>query len=111
VFYRSLQGKKPELLPFSLDLNACDLIILGTPVWAGSPSPAIVSFLEKNKPSGKKIALYCCHGGGMGKALEKLKSLLPGNTIVGEADFVYPSKNDKPELKQKIGDWTKTLGA
>ena len=101
--------KKPKLRPLSVDLNPYDLIILGTPVWAWSPSPAIVSFIAGKKISGKKLALFCCHGGGPGKTLEKLKALLPGNTIVGEIDIKYPSKMDKDELKKKIEDWVKNL--
>ena len=102
--------KKPELLPLSIDVNSFDLIILGTPVWAGSPTPAIVSFLDKTKISGKKTALFCCHGGGKGKALDKFKALLPGNTIVGEIDFINPSRGESAKVKQKIGEWVKTLG-
>ena len=101
--------KKPAIHPVSADLNAYDLIILGSPVWAGSPTPAIVSFLADGKISGKKLALFCCHGGGMGKALAKLKALLPGNTIISEADFKYPAKGDRAALKQKIDEWVKTL--
>ena len=104
-----VMGKKPELKPLSVDLDAYDLIILGTPVWAWSPSPAIVSFIAERKISGKKLALFCCHGGGPGKTLEKLKALLKGNTIAGEIDIMYPSKMDKEELKKKIGDWVKLL--
>ena len=102
-------GKRPRLEPLAVDLGAYDLVILGTPVWAGSPAPAVLSFLDKVKPSGKKIALFCCHGGGMRDALKKLKAHLSGNTIVSEIDFVYPLKNQGDELKQKINGWAKTL--
>ena len=101
--------KKPKLRPLSVDLDSYDLIILGTPVWAWSPSPAIVSFITERKISGKKLALFCCHGGGPGKTLQKLKALLPGNTITGEIDIMYPSKMDRNDLKHKIEDWLKTL--
>ena len=101
--------KKPAILPVKADINSYDLIILGSPVWAASPSPAIVSYLDETKITGKKLALFCCHGGGMGKALEKLKALLPGNTFVGEADFLNPAKGDNAALKQKIEAWTKTF--
>ena len=110
-------NNKPALRPLSgfpketFDINAYDLLILGTPVWAGSPAPAIVSFISNTKISGKKLALFCSHGGGMGKVFDKLKALLPGNTFAGEIDFVYAVKRDPSELKQKIGEWVKGLGA
>ena len=101
---------KPELLPLSIDINAFDLIILGTPVWAGSPVPAMVSFLAKTELAGKKTALFCCHGGGKGNAFGKLKALLPGNSIVGEIDFMNPARTGRAAVKEKIGEWVKTLG-
>jgi flavodoxin len=102
-------GIKPPIKPLSVDVGAYDLVIMGCPVWAGSPAPAIGSFLSKNKMTGKKIALFCCHAGGKGKALDKFKALLSENTIVGEIDFKTPARTDSAELKQKIGEWAKTL--
>ncbi len=104
-----VRGIKPPLKPLSVDIGAYDLVILGTPVWASSPAPAIVSFLSANNIAGKKIALFCCHAGGMDKALEKLKALLSGNTFIGEIDFKNVAKMDKGELKKKLSEWVKTL--
>ena len=106
---QALRRKKPALLPLHIDINAYDLVILGTPVWAGCPAPAIVSFLDKTKITGKKVALFCCHGGGKGKVFAKLKALLPGISIAGEIDFVNPAKTESADLKKKLGDWIKTL--
>ena len=105
-----LFNKKPAILPLSVDISAYDLIILGTPVWAWSPAPALLTFLSEKKINGKKIALFCCHGGGKGKVFEKLKALLPGNSFVGEIDFEEPaSKMDGAALKQKISEWVKNF--
>jgi flavodoxin len=100
---------KPELKPYAFDAGLWDLIVLGTPVWAGSPAPAMVSFLNKTKISGKRIALFVCHAGGMGKALEKFENLLPLNTIAGKIGMVNPLKQDKQELKVKLEAWVKEL--
>jgi len=101
----------PPLLPLELDAGKYDLVVLGTPVWAGSPAPAMVSFLSKNKITGKKLALYCCHEGGKGKVFEKLKALLSGNTVVAEKDFVKTSKKDPSALEQEIAGWVKTFNS
>ena len=103
--------KKPALKPLSVDINAYDLLILGTPVWAGSPAPAMISFISGGKIAGKKLALFCCHGGGKGKALDKFKAHLVGNTFVGEIDFLNPARMKPDTLKQIIGDWAKSFGA
>ena len=102
--------KKPAIHPLSVIPENYDLIILGTPVWAGSPAPAIVSFLDKKKIAEKKVALFCCHGGGMGTVFEKLKALLPGNNFSPDLELKEPLMADRQEVEQKIRDWVKTIG-
>jgi flavodoxin len=106
----ALSKKEPALKPCTVDIGNYDLIILGAPVWAGAPALMMASFLKQTKITGKKVALFCSHGGGAGKALERFKALLPGNTIAGEIDFRNPAKADRGELKLKIGAWARTLG-
>jgi flavodoxin len=100
---------KPALKPYVFDAGPWDLIILGTPVWAGSPAPAMASFLDKTKISGKRIALFACHAGGMGKALDKFRALLPLNIIAGEIGIANPLRQGKEALKVKLGGWVKGL--
>jgi len=102
-------GKKPPLKPYSFDPSAYDLIIIGAPVWASSPAPPIKTFISEAGITGKKIALYVCHVGGKGDALEKFKTLLAGNDIVTETDFNSPYKSGGEEIKQQVADWVKGL--
>jgi len=102
--------KKAPLKPYVFNSAAYDLIIIGAPVWAGSPARPISSFLAETGITGKKIALFVCHGGGAGKALEKFKTLLPGNDIIAERDFIVPIKNSE-KAKQQAADWVKSLQA
>ncbi|MCL2293532.1 MAG: flavodoxin [Spirochaetes bacterium] len=99
-------AKKPRLKPFSVDISDYDLIILGTPVWAWSYAPAMASFLTAAKITGKKIALFCCHGGGKGKTMQKLKSALAGNNFAGEIDFKEPLKQPAG-VKERLDIWLK----
>jgi flavodoxin len=101
--------KKPALKAYTFDPAQYDLIVIGAPVWAASPAPPIISFLSQTRISRKKIALYICHGGGKGNALEKFKALLPGNTFSGEIDFINPASGNAEELKQKIDSWVKVI--
>ncbi|GMO21443.1 MAG: flavodoxin [Termitinemataceae bacterium] len=107
VFSKAL----PDLKPYTVNLEQYDLIVLGTPVWAGAPAPAMNSFLNKAKINGKNIALFICHMGGKAKAFEIFKKKLEGNTVVGEIDFISPSKLDRQELGQVIGAWAEKLKA
>ena len=94
--------KKPPLKPYTFDPAAYDFIIIGVPVWAGSPAPPIQTFLSETKITGKKIALFVCHGGGKGESLEKFKALLAGNKIAAEADFVNPAKSGSEDVNRQI---------
>jgi flavodoxin len=103
---------KPALKPLALKPEDYDFIVIGGPVWAGSPAPALVSWLDAAKLKGKRIAFFLCHLGGRGKALEKLRALLEGNTVAGEIDLAGPRKMaENGELARRISDWVKTLGA
>lgn len=104
-----LLHKNPALKPYSIAIEQYDFIIIGAPVWAGSPAPPLNTFLEQTKIRGKKIALFCCHAGGKGKALEKLGAMVPGNTIVGEIDFVNPIKQDTQRVLGKLERWLQSL--
>jgi flavodoxin len=100
-------GKKPHLRPYTFSASSYDLIVLGAPVWAGSVAPPLQTFITESGITGKKIALFVCHGGGKGESQKKFKALLAGNNVVGEIDFVTPSKGKIEEVKQKIADWVK----
>jgi flavodoxin len=100
---------RPKLKPYTAAIADYDRIIIGGPVWAGSPAPALQSFIARTKTEGKKLGLFLCHAGGMGKAMDKLKALLPGNTIAGEIDFVNPAKLEKAEVAKRIAEWVEKL--
>jgi len=101
--------KKPPLKPYTFDPSAYDLIIIGAPVWASSPAPPVQTFISEAGITGKKIALFVCHAGGKGNALETFKTLLAGNDIAAETDFTNPSKCGNEEIKQQVADWIKGL--
>ena len=100
--------KRPALKPFDFDPTAYDLIIIGSPVWAGSPTPPIRTFLSQTGISGKKLALFVSHAGGMGRALEEFAAMFSGNDIVDAKDFTNPAKN-ADDTGRQVADWAKAL--
>jgi flavodoxin len=100
---------EPELKPFSVDVNAYDLIVLGCPVWAASPAPALCGFISKAAIRGRRVALFACHGGGKGDVFGKLRKRLEGNTVIGEKDFRNPLRGDQDETAAAVREWAKTL--
>ena len=103
--------RRPALKPLEADISSYDLIVLGTPVWAGFPSPAMLSFLAQKRITGKKIALFCSYDGSSGKTFERLKALLPGNTMVGEMGLKSPARAGSEAVKIQIEKWAKEIKA
>ncbi|UCC96008.1 MAG: flavodoxin [Candidatus Omnitrophota bacterium] len=97
--------KKPELMLFDKNPQDYDLIFIGTPVWAWRHTPAIETFFSNINLNNKKIALFCCHGGGKGKTLEKMKYRLGGNEIIGEIDFKEPLRYGKDTGSERVKAW------
>jgi flavodoxin len=103
----AMRGKETEIDQTKRTPADYDLIIIGQPVWAGSPTPAIRTYLNKNDLSGKKVALLFSDI-NLGQAVEKTKALMPNSTFVSELALSKPLEN-KEEKKKKIADWCNTL--
>jgi flavodoxin len=103
--------QKPALHELNKDLNDYDLLFIGTPVWAWSYAPALASLFSAHKITGKKIALFCCHGGGKGKVFDKMKEALSGNVFLGEIDFQDPLANDKEKAVLSVKQWARRIVA
>lgn len=101
-------GEKPEILPLAKNVGDYDFIFIGTPVWAFSYAPALKTFFEHVKVSGKKIALFLTCDGMPGKTLINMKKALTGNEIAGELSLVSPFKN-KSANQDKINVWARQL--
>ena len=101
--------KKPELEAYDNNLDY-DLLVIGTPVWAGTFSPAIRTFLKENNLDGRKVALFACHaGGGADKCFEKFKKFSHNCKVISTMDFVDPLKKDTANNIDKAVKWAKSL--
>jgi len=104
-----MSQSKPKIFPLEHNLNAYDLIIIGTPVWSYTVAPPIRTFISDNNNMSKKVALFCCHGGNFGKTIDYMKISLDKCEIVGTADFNDPLKNNSDENCKKASDWIKSI--
>jgi flavodoxin len=84
------------------------LIIIGTPVWSSSPTPAIRTYINHNDLSGKKVAIFLTTTKQNQKAMEKTKKLLSNSQLIGELMLEDPL-NKKEEAEKTIIEWCKTL--
>ena len=54
--YLASRGMGSQIDPFEIDFDAYDTVILATPVWHGSPVPAVNAFLHKVDLRGRAIS-------------------------------------------------------
>ncbi|MFB0526617.1 MAG: flavodoxin family protein, partial [bacterium] len=70
----ALLGLNTEVAPSGFDMSKYEVIILGTPVWAFSPTPALNTFLQTCNLMNKKVILFVTSRGvGYRRALDILK--------------------------------------
>ena len=106
----AMRGKETEIAQTKKNPTDYDLIIIGQPIWAGSPTPAIRTYVNKNDLSGKKVALFFSDStSGLGQAIKKTKVLMPNSTFVGELALPAKGFKNKEETKKKIVEWCNTL--
>ena len=85
------------------DFNNYEVILVGSPVWALSPVPAVRSYiLESKNVKGKKVYLFVTYGSGLGKmkALNIMASLLEkkGAQILGRLAISQKKVYDRDYL-------------
>lgn len=108
----ALMGEEPKLKPYSFDGSLYDRIIFGTPVWAGTFTPPLRSFIKEQK-AGWKAAHFavfvCCMGGGGQKTVEKLRKFLNIPRWDAELVLIDPMKKATEESEAKIREFCEAL--
>jgi flavodoxin len=85
-------------------------VVLGMPVWAWAPPPAVRAYLAQYPPEGAKLCAFCTHGGGGGKRLFRVL----GESAPGGLTLTFEWKNpriDDPELAAALKEWVEKVKA
>ncbi|MBP2146732.1 flavodoxin [Methanofollis sp. W23] len=104
---RARRGEKAEIEPAEIDVGAYDLVAIGTPVWAGNPTPAAHAIIAGLRNcEGKTAVAFATSGAVPGGALEKLSKALGarGLSVVGtfHASAKDLKKGDGPERLARV---------
>ncbi len=100
----ALMGEKPALEPYGFDPKKYDRVVLCSPVWAGTFTPPLRTFLEDHGAdlTGKRIAACFCCSGGPGKVLEKFKACIPDVALKQELILIDPKDKPSAENENKL---------
>jgi len=103
--YRAMKGMSDPIEPKTIDVTADDIIVIGTPVWAGKATPAInaaVAALDGCK--GKKAVVFATCGKDGGESLPIIKKALEerGVTVAGEFVFDRAGVKDPERINAMI---------
>lgn len=97
---------KPDLEPYSFSKDDYDMVILGSPVWAGTFAPPLRTFLDSNDLSGKKIAVIATSAGGNSdKCINNLKTAAKADSLVASLSLIDPLSTPSEENDVKIKEF------
>lgn len=54
----AFRESKTDIVPARVDISEYDTIIFGTPTWAGNPTPAILTIIDRCNLTGKDVMLF-----------------------------------------------------
>lgn len=76
---RAMREERAVIEPATIDVSGYDTVVVGTPVWARSPTPAVNAAIEGlTGIEGKAAVVFCTSGGMPGNTLERMKAMLAG---------------------------------
>lgn len=89
---------KTDIIPAKVDLTNYDTIYIGSPTWAGNPTPAIITIIDRCNFTGKDVILFATMDSNRGKSnLERLeeKVKMRGARVI--ESFTIATKGKSPE--------------
>jgi flavodoxin len=107
----SFEGRFKRQTPIkeiTKDPASYDLVILGTPVWFGSVSSPIRTYLIQNRHRFRKVAFFCtCGGRGSIRTFAQITDLI-GRNPTGTLD-IREKEIAGGGYRLKVGKWIKEL--
>ena len=94
----AFRENKTDIMPAKIDLTDYDTIYIGSPTWAGNPTPAILTIIDRCNFTGKDVILFATMDSNRGDSnIERLeeKVKMRGGRVI--ESFTLATKNKSPE--------------
>ena len=99
----------PELKNPIPDIEAYDLVLIGSPIWWYSPAPAVLTFLSQCDFGGKPVALFSTHEGDLRGFDQTFEKAVKNARILSGEDIHFKLLKNEEELNKRISSWIETL--
>ena len=96
--------RKTTKIKYKKDPSEYDLVIIGTPIWSWTLTPAIRTYLMENKF--KKVVFFCTSGGQKGNVFRAMKKLSKEPLAVFE---IMDREVKKDQFQKQVDELCKTL--
>ena len=96
------QEKLADIVTVKYDPSKYEMVILGTPIWAGNMTPALRTYITNNKQSFKSISAFTTSGGSKpDKTIQKIETLAGKKAVSASGFFAGEIKNKDPKAYQE----------
>lgn len=106
----ALKKRTIELVPPAYDPSSYDVVVLGTPIWAGNISSPLRSYVAAHKAQLEQVAFFCTQGGsGADKVFRDLTELCGRSPIATLS--VNEREIEKRAYAQRLGSFAAAVTA
>jgi flavodoxin len=107
----SIRENLTEIEPVKYDPALYDLVVLGTPVWAGHMTPALRTYITATRTQLKQIAVFTTSGSTKpDKIVQKMESLAGKKAVSSIGFFSADFKEDnKVQYNEKLNSFIPLL--
>jgi len=104
----TLQNRSASIAPPKKNISGYELIIVGTPVWAGSVAAPVRAYLEMQKQRLPEVAFFCAFGGRGAETTLAQMQRMAGKTPC--AYLAVKAGDTRSEaFQQQIGEFVKAV--
>lgn len=105
------KGYKPAIKPLKVDLSCYKRIVIGTPTWWYTMTPAVLTFLTTYDLSKKTIIPFMTHGGWPGHVIDDIKKVCSNAKVENPFSIQFDSTGGDTLMTDMadIDAWIATL--
>lgn len=104
------ENARPELESEVENIEDYSTVFIGYPNWWYSVPMPVLTFIEENDLSDKKVVLFCSHGtGGLARSVEDIQHELPDSVYL-EENVIGIYRDDINDSQDEIEEWLNEIG-